>query len=345
MIQLEDVVVDFGEGEDKVRAVDHANLHIEKGDIYGIVGFSGAGKSTLVRTINFLQRPTSGDVYVKGVHLNSLPIEELRNQRKKIGMIFQHFNLMNSRTIIGNVAYPLKRSSLSKEEINKKAMHLLKLVGIEEKAYNYPRELSGGQKQRVGIARALANDPDILLCDEATSALDPKTTTSILELLKQLNEDMGLTIVLITHQMDVVKQICNKMAVMDSGRIVETGSILNVFAKTKEPITKQFINTASQLDKTIQALIDSGEFQKFPENSQLVKLSYIGSSATEPLLVTVYENFQVKTNILYGNVENLDNTPFGNLLVLLEGKAEAIEASKEFLISKGVLIETLKKEG
>ena len=217
MIDLKHISVVFEKDRKRFTAVDDVSLKVDEGDVFGIVGYSGAGKSTLVRTINLLQPPTSGEVIVNGEDLTKLPVKELRQRRKKIGMIFQHFNLMNARTILGNVLYPLKDSKLSDADKEKKAMDLLRLVGIEEKAHSYPRELSGGQKQRVAIARALANDPKILLCDEATSALDPRTTTSILHLLKRLNKEMNLTIVLITHEMQAVKEICNKVAVMESG--------------------------------------------------------------------------------------------------------------------------------
>ena len=216
MIDLKNIIVDF----DGFKAVDNVNLKVEKNDIYGIVGFSGAGKSTLVRTINLLQRPTSGEVLINGENILDLPKKELRARRKNIGMIFQHFNLLNNITVLDNVIYPIRKLKIPKEEKVKKAKDLLKVVGIGDKADNYPRELSGGQQQRCAIARALASDPEILLCDEATSALDPKTTKQILKLLKDLNAKLGLTIVIITHQMEVVKDLCNKCAVMQAGKII-----------------------------------------------------------------------------------------------------------------------------
>ena len=225
MIELKNIDVTFQQSGKTVEAVKQVNITIEDGDIYGIIGYSGAGKSTLVRTINLLQRPTNGTVTVSGVELTSLKEAQLRDARKKIGMIFQHFNLMNTLSVFDNVAFPLKRSGLSKAEIKEKVESLLHLVGLEDKITSYPRQLSGGQKQRVAIARALANDPDVLLCDEATSALDPKTTESILELLKKVNEQLGITIVIITHEMQVVKEICNKVAVMEQGLITEQESL------------------------------------------------------------------------------------------------------------------------
>lgn len=227
VVTLKDVDVEFHGKNRSVHAVDHVNLTVNRGDIYGIVGYSGAGKSTLVRTINLLQRPTGGSIHVLGQDMLALSPAELRKERKRIGMIFQHFNLMNSRTIADNVAFPLKGIK-SKQEIQKKVAELLDLVGLTDRANAYPAQLSGGQKQRVGIARALASDPEILISDEATSALDPKTTSSILELLQSLNKRLGLTIVLITHQMEAVKQICNRVAVMDAGAIIERGDLLQV---------------------------------------------------------------------------------------------------------------------
>ena len=233
MIELTHVSKDFGKGQQQVHAVRDVSLSINKGEIFGIIGFSGAGKSTLVRCINLLERPTAGTVTVDGKEVTALTAQELRQTRKKIGMIFQHFNLMPSRTVAGNVAYPLRGSGLSKKEAADKVTRLLELVGIGDKATAYPSQLSGGQKQRVAIASALANAPNVLLCGEATSALAPQTTKSILHLLKQLNETLGITIVLITHEMTVVKEICHRVAVMEHGRVVEQGEVFHVFADPK----------------------------------------------------------------------------------------------------------------
>ena len=238
MIRLENVSKTFTDSNKEVHAVNNVSLTINDGDIFGIIGFSGAGKSTLVRCINLLEKPTEGKVFVDDAEITALSGKELRKARKKIGMIFQHFNLMPSRTIFGNVAYPLRGSGLSKEEIKEKVHHLLELVGISEKENAFPSQLSGGQKQRVAIARALANDPGILLCDEATSALDPQTTKSILKLLQQLNQTLGITVVVITHEMAVVKEICNRVAVMDHGDVVEEGEVFHVFASPKEPLVR-----------------------------------------------------------------------------------------------------------
>ncbi len=344
MIDLKNISVVFKRDGNEFTAVDDVSLTVEKGDVYGIVGYSGAGKSTLVRTINLLQPPTKGSVVVAGEDLTTLPVKELRKRRKKIGMIFQHFNLMNARTILGNVLYPLRDSKLSQEEQKEKAMKLLKLVDIEEKADSYPSELSGGQKQRVAIARALANDPQILLCDEATSALDPRTTTSILHLLKRLNKEMGLTIVLITHEMQAVKEICNKVAVMESGRVVESGSLIDIFASPKETITRQFVNTASHWDDTIDKMEEHGYFDKVDPSNQLIHLQYVGTSATDPILNNIYTKFEVETNILSGSIEFLEDIPFGNLVVLFQGDPENIEKSKAYLRENKVELEVVERE-
>ena len=255
MIRLENVSKTFTDSNKEVHAVNNVSLTINDGDIFGIIGFSGAGKSTLVRCINLLEKPTEGKVFVDDAEITALSGKELRKARKKIGMIFQHFNLMPSRTIFGNVAYPLRGSGLSKEEIKEKVHHLLELVGISEKENAFSGQLSGGQKQRVAIARALANDPNILLCDETTSALDPQTTKSILKLLQQLNQTLGITVVVITHEMAVVKEICNRVAVMDHGDVVEEGEVFHVFASPKEPLTRSFIKTTSNLQKKAQKAI------------------------------------------------------------------------------------------
>ena len=249
MIELSHISKEFVSGKRTVHAVQDVSLTIDKGEIFGMIGFSGAGKSTLVRCINLLERPTSGKVIVDGQDMLSLSAKELRQARKKIGMIFQHFNLMPSRTVAGNVAYPLRGSGLSKQQIEEKVQRLLDLVGIGDKAEAYPKQLSGGQKQRVAIARALANDPNVLLCDEATSALDPQTTKAILQLLKHLNETLGITVVIITHEMAVVKEICHRVAVMEHGKVVESGEVFNIFANPREDITKSFIHTTSNLRK------------------------------------------------------------------------------------------------
>ena len=343
VITLSDVDVQFREKNRSVHAVDHVDLTVERGDIYGVVGYSGAGKSTLVRTINLLQRPTSGAVNVLGEDMLALSPKQLRGERKRIGMIFQHFNLMNSLTIADNVAFPLKGIK-PKAEIDKKVQEMLKLVGLENRATAFPTELSGGQKQRVGIARALASDPEILISDEATSALDPKTTSSILELLKELNETLGLTIVLITHEMEAVKQICNKVAVMDAGRIIERGSLLDIFVKPQEQLTKDFIDTTLQLDAAIESVRKQPAVAHLQGADQLVRLTYLGASTDQPLVATLYKDFNVTANILFGDIQILQGTPFGNLIVVLSGSQADIDRTFKYLADNDVQVQHITTE-
>lgn len=341
MIKLENIEVTFTGKEKIVNAVRDVTLTIEKGEVYGIVGYSGAGKSTLVRVINYLQPPTNGRVVVNNQDLGSLTKKELRQARKKIGMIFQHFNLMEARTVFDNVAYPLRGSGLSKTDKQQKVNSLLELVGISDKTNQYPSQLSGGQKQRVAIARALANDPEVLLCDEATSALDPKTTVAILDLLKELNKRLNLTIVLITHEMQVVKEICHKVAVMEDGRVIESGDIVTLFSKPKNDLTRDFIQTANHLNKALETIGDHPAIVQLKESDQLVHLSYVGSQTSQPLIAHLYSKYQIEANILYGDIDVLNQTPIGNLIVILVGETKQIERAKVYLIEQGVSVETL----
>lgn len=343
MIDLQNVSVTFVDDHKReVNAVRNVSLKVERGDVYGIVGYSGAGKSTLVRTINLLQPPTEGKVFVNNNEITALGKNDLREARKKIGMIFQHFNLMDSRTIFDNVAFPLKRSDLTKQEIAEKVTELLELVGLADKAKAYPSQLSGGQKQRVAIARALANDPEILLCDEATSALDPKTTSSILELLKKLNKELNLTIVIITHEMQVVKEICNKVAVMENGNVIERGSLLDIFTKPKNQLTKDFINTATHVDQGIETVLLHPTLLNLEKDDVLIKLSFVGGSTGEPLISKLSNDFQVTGNILFGNVEILQDIPVGTLLLVLSGTPAKIAEAIRFLQDSGVTVEVIE---
>ena len=317
-------------------------MDIGAGEIYGIIGFSGAGKSTLVRCINLLERPTSGQVSVDGIELTSLPEKELRAVRKKIGMIFQHFNLMRSRTVAQNIAYPLKGSGLSKEEINKKVNELLKLVDLEEKANVYPSQLSGGQKQRVAIARSLANDPKVLLCDEATSALDPQTTKSILRLLKHVNEQLGITIVLITHEMAVIKEICNRVAVMENGEVVEEGNILDVFSSPKQQVTRDFIDSTSTINKIYELIETDDPIVQLAKGESLVILHYTAGNTDKALISDVSRQFNIDSNIAFGNIEIIQNTPLGSLVVKLSGEEENIQKTILYLREHNVKVEVLK---
>ena len=343
MIKLENIDVTFKQGVKVVNAVKNVSLHVEPGDIYGIIGYSGAGKSTLVRTINLLQRPTKGNVVVNGVDLLKLKPKGLRAARKKIGMIFQHFNLMNTLSVFDNVAFPLKKSGKTKSEIEQKVLSLLELVGLEDKVNSYPRQLSGGQKQRVAIARALANDPDVLLCDEATSALDPKTTYSILELLQKVNVQLGITIVIITHEMQVVKEICNKVAVMEEGEVIEQGSVLEIFTNPERDLTKDFIDTATHINQGIETVLSHEQLLNLQEGDYLVKISFVGASTGEPLITKLSTQFQVAANILFANVEIIQETPVGTLLVGLSGEKSGIENALSYIKEQGVSVDVLEE--
>ena len=343
MIELQNISVRFHQKDKVIQAVEDVDLFIEKGDVYGIVGYSGAGKSTLVRVMNLLQKPTEGKVIINQTDLGKLSAKELRKERKSIGMIFQHFNLMENRTIFDNVDFSLKYTGKSKQERRQKVSELLELVGLEEKTSAYPNQLSGGQKQRVAIARALANEPKVLLCDEATSALDPKTTHQILALLKELNRKLGLTIVLITHEMQVVKEVCNKVAVMEDGKIVEKGSSVQIFSHPQEALTKDFIRTATHLDQALETIIGHRAFAEQITNKWLVELSYVGNQTNEPLIAQLYSKYQVTANILYGNVELLQETPLGSLIVTLAGETNQRQKALDYLIRMGVRVNVLQK--
>ncbi|HFU4200253.1 TPA: methionine ABC transporter ATP-binding protein [Streptococcus suis] len=346
MIKLDNIDVTFQQKKRTIEAVKDVTIHINQGDIYGIVGYSGAGKSTLVRVINLLQVPTAGkitideDVIYEGAKVTLTPAQ-LRSKRREIGMIFQHFNLMAQMTAEENVAFALKHSGLSKEEKKEKVAKLLDLVGLSDRAENYPAQLSGGQKQRVAIARALANDPKILISDESTSALDPKTTKQILALLQELNEKLGLTIVMITHEMQIVKDICNRVAVMQDGRLIEEGSVLEIFSHPKEELTQDFIKTATGIDEALVKIYQQDIVKNLPENSILVQLKYAGSNTDTAIVNDLYKFYQVSANILYGNIEILDHTPVGEMVVILSGEPgqlhRAIEAVTEVRVEVTIL--------
>ncbi|KIS05963.1 methionine ABC transporter ATP-binding protein [Streptococcus equi] len=348
MIQLDHIDITFHQKKRVIEAVKDVTLHINQGDIYGIVGYSGAGKSTLVRVINLLQQPTKGSITIDGeltfdqgkVQLSA---NSLREKRRDIGMIFQHFNLMAQKTAKENVAFALRHSRLSKAEREKKVAELLELVGLSERADNYPAQLSGGQKQRVAIARALANDPKILISDEATSALDPKTTKQILALLQELNRRLGLTIVMITHEMQIVKDICHRVAVMQQGTLIEEGSVLDIFSNPRELLTQEFIKTATGIDEALEKINQQDIVKELPANAILAQLKYAGTSTDEPLLNQIYRQFEVTANILYGNIEILDQVPVGEMIVVFEGAAASIEAAEKALHEAGVDVTILKR--
>lgn len=342
MIELTHISKNFASGGRTVHAVQDVSLSIGKGEIFGIIGFSGAGKSTLVRCINLLERPTSGSVTVDGKEMTALSARELRQARKKIGMIFQHFNLMPSRTVFGNVAYPLRGSGLSGEQIADKVHRLLELVGIGDKAEAYPKQLSGGQKQRVAIARALANDPNVLLCDEATSALDPQTTKAILRLLKNLNEKLGITVVIITHEMAVVKEICDRVAVMEHGRVVEQGEVFNVFADPRQEITRSFIHTTSNLRKIEELIEEDSPVVQLKPGELIVRLSYIQRNVSEPLISTVSRKFDITLNIIFSDIAIVQNAPIGGTVAIISGERAQITQAMQYLSEKNVGVEVIR---
>lgn len=322
----------------EIHAVRDVSVCIEQGDIFGVIGFSGAGKSTLARCVNLLERPETGEVLVDGTDLMKLSPAELRRARKKTGMIFQHFNLFRSRTVAGNVAFSLERG----ERAESRVAELLELVGLSDKKNAYPSQLSGGQKQRVGIARALASNPSILLCDEATSALDPQTTQAILTLLKELNKKLGITIVIITHEMQVIKSICNRAAVMDSGRIVEQGPVFNIFSDPREQITREFIATTSHLNKVNDLLAEDNPIIALKTNQILARFSYSGRNTVDALISTASILFNVKLNIIFGDLDIIQEHPIGGLVIVLEGEKEAAEKTMQWFGEKGVKVEVLK---
>lgn len=342
MIILENITKSFEFKGKTVDAVKDVSIAINNGEIYGIIGFSGAGKSTLVRCINFLERPTSGRVIVNDVDLLTLSDKELRQQRKHIGMIFQQFNLMASRTVAQNIALPLERSDLSKEAIRERVKELLEFVELEDKADNYPSQLSGGQKQRVAIARALATKPDILLCDEATSALDPQTTKSILDLLVKLNNQLGITVVVITHEMQVIKKICHRVAVMEKGRIVEEGFVFDVFSDPKQNITKDFINTTSNLSQIYDLIEENSPIVKLQPNESIIKIKYKKALVSSPLISQTSKNFDVTINVLFSDVELVDGYPIGGSVAIIKGENDQVAKACEFLRNNSASVEVIK---
>lgn len=334
MIKIEDLNKVFSTGDLEFQALKDVNLDINDGDIYGIIGLSGAGKSTLIRCLNRLEEPTSGKISIDGVDILSLKEEELRVFRKKIGMIFQSFNLLKQKTVFENIALPLQLEKMDKKEIEKKVNLLLGYVGLEDKKDSYPSELSGGQKQRVAIARAISNDPKVLLSDEATSSLDPQTTVSILELLKRIQRELGITVIMITHEMEVVKQICNKVAIMDGGTVIEKNTVEELFNNPRTKLTKSFINSVSSPAE--EEIINPKNFK-----GKLIRLGYLGDSANFPIVSQMVKNFDIDVNILSGNINKLQSTSVGHLVLELIGEDEDIEKSIDFLKENQVHVEVI----
>ena len=345
MIELEHINKVFESDAGCVHAVRDVSLSIGSGEIFGIVGFSGAGKSTLVRCINLLERPTAGTVKVNGQELTRLSGRELRAARKKVGMIFQHFCLMRSRTVFGNVAYPLRRNGLTRQETAEKVRQLLELVGIADRERAYPAQLSGGQQQRVAIARALATDPDVLLCDEATSALDPKTTRSILQLLSRLNAQLGITIVLITHEMAVVREICHRVAVMECGKVVEQGDVFSIFARPQQAVTREFMRTASNLYRIDAMLEQDAPTVRLKHGERMVRLTYVQRNVSEPIISAVSRLFDVDVNILFADIEMVQGAPVGGTVAVIRGGHEQIKQALAYWAERGVEVEVLADAG
>lgn len=337
MIELKDLTKVYGKGSRAATALSGLSLSIKKGEVFGVIGHSGAGKSTLIRCINLLERPTQGEVWVDGVELTALTQGQLQEKRRKIGMIFQHFNLLSSATVYDNIAFPLRLTGTPRAEIEQKVKELLTLVGLEEHRNKYPAQLSGGQKQRVGIARALASDPDVLLCDEATSALDPQTTDSILRLLLDINKKFHLTIVLITHEMHVIQSICDRVAVIHGGGIVEQGEVAQVFLKPKHEVTKEFIRSETQADGPLRQAIDAVH----AGYTKAVKITFLGQKTYESTLSHVAQGTGVNFAILQGTISTIKDVPYGQLIVRFEGASGAVEATLKELTAQGLDVEVI----
>ncbi|GAB3431872.1 methionine ABC transporter ATP-binding protein [Giesbergeria sinuosa] len=347
MIDLRGITQIYPGPQGPVEALRGIDLRILPGEVFGIIGRSGAGKSSLVRVINLLNRPTQGEVIVAGHDLAQLNEARLREARRDIGMVFQHFNLLSSRTVFDNVALPLELAGMAKNAIRQRVQPLLELVGLTALADRYPAQISGGQKQRVGIARALANRPKVLLSDEATSALDPETTRSILDLLRQVNKELGLTVVLITHQMQVIKQIADRVAVIDAGRIVEQGRVIEVFTRPQQPITKRLIDEIVPQDLPASVLDHVRQLKNQVQEGagQLLRLSYAGERAYQPILSRLIREHELDLSILHGQVDEIQEQTFGSLAVYVSGQEGHLARAIAQLRTEGVLVEEVKTEG
>ena len=334
MIEISNVSKKFSNSTTKIDAVKNVSLKINKGEIFGIIGLSGAGKSTLIRCLNRLEEPTEGHILIDGVDLINLAKKDLRKERKEIGMIFQHFNLLSQKNVYDNIAFPLQLEKMDKAKIDNRVNELLEYVDLQDKKHSYPSELSGGQKQRVAIARAIANNPKILLSDEGTSALDPKTTKSILNLLKKIRDELNITIVMITHQMEVVKEVCDRVAIMENGQVIEENTVENLFKEPETKIAKTFINS---LQGNIEdEIIHPSDFQ-----GKLIRLAFLGNSAKKPIVSKVIRNFNIDINILSGNINKLQSTNVGHLVLELIGEDEEINKVFLFLKNEDVHVEVI----
>ncbi len=335
MIEFKDISKQYELKGQTLRALNRINLQIPTGSIFGIIGYSGAGKSTLIRLINLLERPTSGQVIINGTNFTALDAKSLRQERTQIGMIFQHFNLMQTKTVAANIEMPMKLLGWSKAEREKRLEELLDFIDLKHKRHAFPDELSGGQKQRVGIARALANHPKILLCDEATSALDPQTTKSVLQLLKRINQEQGITIVMVTHEMDVIETVCDYVAVMEKGDVIETGSTLQIFSQPQHPTTKNFIQTVLQQNLPMNILANLEN----QNHHSIYCLKFLGSSAQETVIQGVIKQFDISLNILFANMTEINGSVIGQMFIQLLGDPAQITAAMQYLRDNGVQVD------
>lgn len=341
MIEFKNISKHYQLKGQTIRALDQVNLQIPDGSIFGIIGYSGAGKSTLIRLINLLERPNEGQVIINNTDFTALSAKALRQERANIGMIFQHFNLLQTKTVAANIEMPMKLLGWSAAEREKRLNELLEFIDLKHKKDAYPDELSGGQKQRVGIARALANHPKILLCDEATSALDPQTTQSVLELLKKINREQGITIVMVTHEMDVIESVCDYVAVMEHGQVIETGSTLDIFSQPQHPTTKNFIQTVLQQQLPVN-ILNNLENQN---QHSIYCLKFLGKSAQETVIQAVIIQFDLSLNILFANMTEINGAVIGQMFIQLLGDPAIIQQALQFLEQNGVQVEQAGVQG
>lgn len=338
MIKVENLVKTYFQKEGKVEALKGVNISVDEGKIFGVIGISGAGKSSLVRCISSLEKPTSGKIIIDNKDISKLSKNDLRNAQKKIGLVFQHFNLLMNSTVYENIAFPLTISNKDKDYIKKRVDELLEMVDLKDKANVYPSMLSGGQKQRIGIARALANEPKILLCDEATSALDPQTTKSILKLLKEINIKLNITILVITHEMEVIKELCHHVAILEHGEIIEQGSVVDVFVAQKTKTAKSFFG-----DKDLE--LSNYIYKKFfDKGNTILKVIFIGETSTNPFISNVIKKFDVHVAILAGNIQDISGTIIGTLIIEIKGTEKSVKESIQYLISENLMVEEVKNE-
>ncbi|MBG5918823.1 methionine ABC transporter ATP-binding protein [Providencia vermicola] len=332
MIRFQNIQKIYQKEGHSLTALQDVNLQINEGDIFGFIGYSGAGKSSLIRLVNQLEKPTSGEVVINGQNIAHHSASEIRDHKKSIGMIFQHFNLLETKTVAQNIAMPLLLSGVSKKDIERRVDDILAYVELSDKKHQYPGQLSGGQKQRVGIARALINNPKILLCDEATSALDPQTTLSILSLLKKINREQKITILLVTHEMEVIEQVCHRVAVMEAGRIVEEGTVLEIFSNPQHPTTQKFVRTV--LNEEIPERV----LHNLEHQNNIYRLEFLGSSAQQPVVNELILQDKIKINILFANMKEISGVVLGSMFVQLIGDNESIHQGVEFLRQRGVAV-------